>query len=81
MINMETITVLPKGKATIGAREISKKIAEGRIKSVVVAKNCPKTLIERLPRNAQVKVFDGNENELGTKIGKPFPVSMVGYEE
>lgn len=78
---MESISALPKGKTTIGIREISKAIMAGKVKSVVVAKNCPKELLERLPQNTQVKIFNGNESELGTKVGKPFPVAMVGYEE
>ena len=78
---MESISILPKSKTTIGIKEINKAIKAGKVKSVVVAKNCPKELLEKLPQNAQVKIFNGNESELGTKIGKPFPVSMVGYEE
>lgn len=81
MINMETITSLPKKKATIGFREISKAIKAGKIKSVVAAKNCPPELLNKIPENIDVKIFDGNQNELGTKIGKPFAVAMVGYEE
>jgi large subunit ribosomal protein L30e len=78
---METITSLPKKKATIGFREISKAIKEGRVKSVIAAKNCPPELLNKLPKNVDVKIFDGNQDELGTKIGKPFAVAMVGYGE
>ena len=81
MICMETITSLPKKKAMIGFRAISKAIKAGKVKSVVAAKNCPTSLLEKLPKNIDVKIFDGNQSELGTKIGKPFAVAMVGYEE
>ena len=64
----------------IGAKEIGKAIKAGKVKKVVVAKNCPKSLVEKLG-NVKVEVFDGDQSQLGTKIGKPFPVAMVGLKD
>ncbi len=67
-------------KMIIGAKEISKGIKNGTVKKVVVAKNCPKQLVEKLG-NVKIEVFDGDQAQLGTKIGKPFPVAMVGIQD
>ncbi len=94
---METVDSLPKQAGIIGLREIVKGINSGKVKSVIIAKNCPEVLSGKivgllntsqivsseehgkLPKSAEVKVFSGNQKELGTKLGKPFPVSAVGY--
>ncbi|HLC67253.1 MAG TPA: ribosomal L7Ae/L30e/S12e/Gadd45 family protein [archaeon] len=67
-------------EATIGIREIIKGIKSGKIKKVVVAKNCPKSLVDRLG-NVNVEVFDGDQAQLGTKLGKPFPIAMAGFKD
>lgn len=72
------ITKLPTGKFVIGTREIIKNINNGKVKKVIVARNYPESLIKKI--NADVEIFDGDQKELGTKLGKPFPVAMVGYE-
>ena len=77
------MAVKPKGdNFIIGAREIAKSIKTGKIKKVVVAKNCPASLLNRIQsKSVRIETFDGTQAELGTKIGKPFPVAMVGFEE
>jgi ribosomal protein L30E len=78
---METITKLPEKKGVVGAREIVKAARAGKIKHVVVAANCPEFLLSSLQGlNVNVEKFEGDESQLGTKLGKPFPVAMVGYE-
>ncbi len=77
---MDTITVLPEKTSMIGAREIVKSINSGKIKSVVVASNCPQVLVAKIPKGVDVKSFEGDQHQLGIKLGLPFPVSMVGYE-
>jgi len=64
----------------IGIREIIKHIKAGKVKKVMVAKNCPEELRKRLG-NIDIEVFDGDQNQLGTKLGKPFPIAMVGFKE
>ncbi len=77
---METISKLPEKEFVIGAREIAKAAGIGKVNKVIVAKNCPEELIKKISGVA-VSMFDGNQDELGTRIGKPFPVAMIGYEE
>ena len=67
-------------KTVIGAKEIRKGIKAGKVKKVIVAKNCPKNIIDKLG-NVKVEVFDGDQTQLGTKLGKPFPVAMVGFSD
>jgi len=79
---METISSLPQKKPVIGTKVVVKNIRKGSIKNVVVAKNCPKELMEKVQNSGVVvRQFIGDEEELGTKVGKPFPVAMVGYLE
>ena len=67
---------------TIGIREIKKGIEKGTVKKVLVASNCPQNLIDQLKKlNVTIEEFDGDQENLGTKIGKPFPVAMVGLKD
>jgi len=77
---MELITKLPEQKPLIGTRQIIKNAKAGKVKRVIVAKNCPDFLLSQL-RNLNVVIdqFDGDESQLATKLGKPFHVAMVGY--
>ena len=77
---METIAKLPDKKYFIGAKEIIKNIAGGKIKEVVIARNCPDFLREKIPKDVAIKAFDGDQKDLGTKLGKSFAVAMIGYE-
>ena len=73
------IIVIIMAKFIIGPREIKKAVKEGSVISVMAAKNCPKFLIEDIKKQGvDVKTFDGDQKELGTHIGKPFPVALVG---
>jgi ribosomal protein L30E len=80
---MDVISRLPEKSGTIGAREIAKGIKAGKIKHIVIASNCPDFLLARLNEfksNVKIEAFGDDEAQLGTKLGKPFPVAMVGYE-
>ena len=75
------VTEIPSN-AIIGPKEIAKNIKEGRVKKVIVAKNCPEQLIKEIESlNAVIITFEGDQQQLGTKLGKPFPVTMAGYPE
>ncbi|MBI4174172.1 MAG: ribosomal L7Ae/L30e/S12e/Gadd45 family protein [Candidatus Aenigmarchaeota archaeon] len=67
-------------KIIIGAREIGKGVKSGSVKKVIVAKNCPQSAVDKLG-NVKIDVFDGDQTQLGTKLGKPFPVAMVGFSD
>ncbi len=76
---MDTISALPSEQGIVGTRQIVKSINSGKVKSVIIANNCPENLIAKIPENVNIKRFDGDERQLGIKLGKPFPVAMVGY--
>jgi large subunit ribosomal protein L30e len=67
-------------ESIIGTREIIKHINAGKIKKVLVAKNCPEELVKKIQDtgNVEIEVFNGDQSQLGTKLGKPFPIAMVG---
>ncbi len=65
---------------TIGFKEIMNGIKDGKIKKVIVAKNCPEDMRKQLG-DVKIEVFNGDEIQLGTKLGKPFPIAMVGYND
>ncbi len=78
---METISKLPEKKGIIGTKEVVKAINTGKVKHVVVASNCPDFLVKKIPEGTKVEKFEGDQKFLGTKLGYPFPVAMVGYSE
>jgi len=88
MPNIETIEKLPEGNPTIGTKEVVKAINGGKVRKVVLASNCPEFLEKRIldatkfnESSVEIIKFRGDQSELGTKIGKPFPVALVGYSQ
>ncbi len=78
---MELVTKLPEKKGMIGTREIARAVKAGKVKRVIAAKNCPQQLLDKVKHESvATEIFDGDEKQLGTKLGKPFSVAMVGYE-
>ena len=66
----------------IGYKEITNGIKEGKVKKVLVANNCPQHLVDEIRKtDVVVEEFDGDQEKLGTKFGKPFPVALVGLKE
>ena len=62
----------------IGTREIIKNINSGAVSRVLVASNCPENIIKKFS-GVPVEKFNGDQRQLGTSVGKPFPVAAVGY--
>ncbi|MEM7813288.1 MAG: ribosomal L7Ae/L30e/S12e/Gadd45 family protein [Candidatus Aenigmatarchaeota archaeon] len=86
-MEMKTIDHLPSG-GVIGAKEVQKGIKDGKIKRVIVAKNCPDWLVSKMACLSEgqasgiaLERFNGNARELGTALGKPFAVAVAGFEE
>jgi ribosomal protein L30E len=80
---MEIVNKLPDRKQfVIGTREIAKAVQAGKLKRVIIASNCPDYLIDKFTdmKGVLLEKFFEDESQLGTKLGKPFPVAMVGYE-
>ena len=80
---MEIISKLPDKKQwIIGTKEIAKALKDGKIKKIVIASNCPDFLVEKLGNtDVSIERFSEDESQLGTKLGKPFPIAMVGYSD
>lgn len=77
---MDVITKLPEKKGLVGAREVARAAKAGKVAHVVVASNCPDFLLASFSGlNVRIDRFDGDQAQLGTKLGKPFPVAMVGF--
>ncbi len=75
--------VVRTGKVVIGSRKTLKYVKLGRVKAVVAASNLPRDLKEDLEYYASLSgipiiVFPGTNYDLGTAIGKPFSVAMMG---
>lgn len=68
----------------IGTREVIKAIKNGVVKKVLIASNCPEFIIkqfENMKSGVVIEKFAGDQSQLGTKVGKPFPIAVVGYTE
>lgn len=67
----------------IGEKEILKAIESGSAEKVVIAKNAPERIMKKLSEAAKKKNIEveinGDETQLATSLGKPFPVSSVAY--
>lgn len=77
-MQIQTTSKLPPGKAVIGIREVVKSIKAGKAKKVIIASNCPKALIDKID-GINIERFEGDSKDLGTKLGKPFPVSVAAF--
>jgi ribosomal protein L30E len=78
------MTKKEKVSEIIGAREVVKGIENGVVKKVLVASNCPDFILKKMEKHSSkvtIERFSGDQAQLGTKVGKPFPVAVVGYSE
>ncbi len=63
-----------------GAKSVLKAVKEGKVKKVVYAKGTPRHIIEELKKyNVELEEFNGNNMELGAKIGRSHSVMLLGY--
>jgi len=69
---------LKTGVVYLGSKRTIKAVRDGKAKLVVIAKNCPKEVMEKL-KNYDVKMvtYDGTNMELGAICGKPFSVAAL----
>ena len=62
-------------------KEVVRGIQQGRVSQVIVAKNCPAFIIEKVKHaksDIAIETFAGDQNELGTRFGKPYFTAIVG---
>jgi len=75
--------VVMTGQVIIGSRKTLKYVKLGKVKVVVRAANLPAHLREDLEyyaklSNIPIIVYPGTNIDLGTVVGKPFSVAMLG---
>ncbi len=67
----------------IGEKEILKEIEKDNVEKIVLARNAPVEIKNRITEAAGKKSIElevnGDEIQLAMSIGKPFPVSSVAY--
>lgn len=74
------------GKIVLGSKRTLKLLKLGKIKYIIMASNAPSDIaqeIEYYSKLSEVKVirFPGTNSELGSVLGKPFKVAVMGIEE
>jgi len=79
-------TTVKTGKVLFGVNNAVKSIKLGRAKLIVVASNCPQSLMEDIKYHArfsdvQVIIYKGTSIYLGAVCGKPFMVSAFTVRE
>ena len=82
---MEDVDVIKRivesGEVRMGTRSVSKELAEGKPKLVILSSNCPTKLRNELVDKASDKVpmytYKGTSIDLGEACRKPFPISAM----
>jgi len=65
----------------LGSSRVVKLLKAGKLKSVVLAKNCPTELRGKIEAGAgtvKVETFPDAGKGLGVFCGKPFPIAAIG---
>ncbi len=65
----------------LGSRRVVKLLKAGKVKGVVLAKNCPAELRGKIETGAglvPVETFSDTGKGLGVFCGKPFPIAAIG---
>jgi len=75
---------LKEKNLTFGAEKTLKKLRNGEVKQVFIAKNCPESVKKTIKHYAglgkiSVLELDINNEELGTACKKPFSVAVLSY--
>jgi len=78
----EIKSALAKGAIMIGTRSVAKAVKAGNAKAVILASNAPEDVRKDFEHyskvsGAAVQTFKGTGKQLGTFLGKPFPVAAL----
>ncbi|WP_456371120.1 50S ribosomal protein L30e [Geoglobus sp.] len=69
---------LKTGEVYVGSKRTIKAVRDGKAKLVIVARNCPEEVLEKLRQyDVRVITYDGTNMELGAICGKPFSVAAL----
>ena len=85
-INKAIRMAVDTGDVKFGSRKSSKAASAGKLKMIILSKNCPAKARQEIERNAKLSgipalTFNGTSVELGSLCGKPFPVSSLSIIE
>jgi large subunit ribosomal protein L30e len=84
MSDVESVIMkaLKSGKYYIGSRRTIKALKKGEVRAVVVSKNCPEEILQKIKGfNVPVLVFDGTNMQLGEFCRKPFSIASMAITE
>ncbi len=85
-IDKAIATAVKTGKVLFGANKAVESVKLNRAKLVVLAANCPRTVMDDIRRysgfsNIPLVIYKGNSIDLGAICGKPFMVSALTVRE
>lgn len=85
-IQKEIKDAIKSKKVVIGSGRTLKELKLGKVKFIIIAKNCPKNIIKDIKNNAklsksEINEFSGNSIELGTLCKKPFSAAIVSIKK
>ena len=85
-IDKAIATVVKTGKVLFGANKAVESVKLNRAKLVVLASNCPRTVMGDIRfysrfNNIPLVIYKGNSIDLGAICGKPFMVSALTVRE
>jgi large subunit ribosomal protein L30e len=85
-IQKEIKEAMESKKLVIGSNRTLKELKSGKVKFVIIAGNCPKSIMEDVKHNAklskvEINEFSGNGVELGTLCKKPFLAAVVSIKK
>lgn len=76
-------SLVRRGKVVIGYRRSVKLLKIGGLKAIVVAEGSPKAIVSDIKYyarlgNIPVIIYRGSSMDLGTLVGRPHPVTVIG---
>lgn len=84
----EISVAVKTGKSRIGFKETTREMAMGELKLIVLARNAPKQVVDRISLYNKcledpIPVFTSQNSswDLGSILGKPYWVSCLGIED
>ncbi len=65
----------------VGEKEVRMGVEKGIVKKIIFASNCPDFIKSKFENvNIEKEIFNGDEEELGTYLGRAFPIAIVGVK-
>ena len=85
-INSKLALVMKSGKAVLGYKSTIKSLRKGQLKAIFIASNTPSLVKAEinyysLLANCDVRIYSGNNNDLGSACGKYHRVSILGISD